>query len=130
VPFPARLPVLNHVRPVHEVLVEQVGDSLGELKELDSGIIVLQVIVDVAVRIPARRFGQDLHDAKGHGPAVRGRCFEKIGKHRMVKRIEKRVGKGKRDVGADAVSFGQFHGNPALHAPALNHDDFGNQGGA
>jgi len=39
------------------------------------------------------------------------------------------VGKGPLDIGTDAVHAGELHGEPALHAAALDHDDLGGEWG-
>jgi len=73
--------------------------------------------------------GQRAHYPPCHDLRIIERRFPVFGQHGPKQFVQKGVGKGEADIGADAVAAGKFHGQPAFHPLALYDDDFRRQGG-
>ena len=83
------------------------------------------VYVGMTGRTPDERFQQHMNGYKSsrypkrYGNYLRRKLFEHFGENL----VDKGVGKGKSDIGADTLSLGQFCGHPALHALALDQNN-------
>ena len=68
--------------------------------------------------------GQQLHDGKRHDIGIPGGRLRQIRYDTFKQILLEGVGKRELAIGRYAVVFGQRHGKPAFHSPALNDYDF------
>lgn len=73
--------------------------------------------------------GQAVHDAQRQAVLVEEIRLLQPGQDAGEHVEHEGVGKGPFDIGADAVHAGELHGEPALHAAALDHDELGGERG-
>ena len=124
---PPAVPFQKQVRPEHRVLVIQPGQAAGELVALELPGVIREIVPQRPEVRVVQSFGQDAHDPEREsiGFESDSSLFFRVKPPEDV--VQKRIREREARVGADAVEARELHGDPAFHAPALDHDDLGGQ---
>ena len=125
--FLARLPFSDPVGPIDQILVETVGDAIGQLV---AAKIVLAVAEIGSRRLEAGgllQIPQQVHRAPNQRGLVEAGGRRQLAQHRPAHLPQKRGRKPPVQVGANAQPVGQAQRQPAGHAVALDHDDLSRQ---
>ncbi len=118
------LPGKQHIRPVDDIVTENLRQMGAELEELHALGIVLKVRGQGFETRHCDKLRECIHDLPRHGIGlIDARSFF-FRKHAIEELVQYSVGKGKGAVRADAVLEGELYGEPVFHALALNNDDF------
>jgi len=119
----ALFPSQHKLWPEYDVLVIDVRHHGAELKELHACRVALEVIPDSAEPVLVNEPWQAVHDAQRQAVLLKERWLcntrQDAREHVQHKGIRKRPP----DIRTDAADARQLHGEPALHAAALHHDD-------
>ena len=122
VPPPPALPVQDPVRPVDQVLVEEIGDPRGELVPAEVVGRVREVGAERGERLPAHEAGQHPHEPPDQGvPVVRG-ALRHVGQEPAEEAPDQAGGEREVQVGGNAQPVREPHPEPAGHPVALDGD--------
>ena len=120
--FPAGDPV----RPVDQILVEQIRHLLAELPEPHllrrRPVTAPQIGREGRKGGSAEQGGQNGHQVPAHGPLVVGALARHVRQHPGEHLPDETRGQGKVDVGGDAERLGQLQLEPLGHAGTLHQD--------
>ncbi len=119
----ALIPGKNHIGSENLVLVEEIGDPLGQLQSLGTALVLMEITPKgIKGGIFFHTAGEQCKNGEKHDIALERLRFRHSGQHRLDHRSDEGLRKGKVQVGGNAQLTGDRQGQPALHAPALDHD--------
>ena len=124
-PFPL-FPAGDPVRPVDQILVEQIRHLLAELPEAHLfrrlPVTAPQIGREGRKGGSAEQGGQNGHQVPAHGSLVVGALARHVRQHPGEHLPDETRGQGKVDVGGDAERLGQLQLEPLGHAGTLHQD--------
>ncbi len=126
--FSPLIPAEDHLRTENEVLIKKVGDPGRKLKALETRMVSLKISPETFKALSLQAGRKNLHDFPSHDFRIEGRFFFNIRDDFPKDPVNEVVGERKLDIGTNPMVPGQLHGNPPLHALALDHDDFAPEG--
>jgi hypothetical protein len=129
VPGSSLLPLNHQSGPKEKVLIKQVGNPLGELKEfqiIPGGLQIDPKSVELGL---FNKGGQGAHDSPGHHLRREKRRLRPVRENSLENLLDKGVRKREAAVCTDSMSLGELKGNPPFHAFALNKNHFLDQRG-
>ncbi len=121
------LPVQDPVRPVDQILVEQVGDPRGELMAAEVVLGIREIGAERGEDLSAGDGGEQSHQTPDQDLPIVGGVVRHVEEDPAEELPDQAGGEGEVDVGGDAEAVRQPHPEPAGHPVALDRDGLGRE---